>query len=118
MLSAGPGSVSLPISVGGSPGVLDMSDVLLQVDIGATSAPLSSTGVPPGHVAADNLDPALVSYDTAGQQTGTGAGTLCEKVSASSLAQIPAPADLIGSGLLSCWQGYTAHNSLLGVLIK
>jgi cysteine-rich repeat protein len=117
VLTAGPGEVSLAIVIGGSPGSLDMSDVMLQIDLGATSTPVTSAGVPPGHVAAENLDPALVSYQTAGQHTANGAGLLCGKVSAASLAQIPAPADLVGGGLLSCWQGYTTQNSLLDVLV-
>jgi len=117
LLTAGPGSLALGIVIDGTPANLSMSDVLLSVLLGATSTPTVSAGLPPGHVASENLDPALVSYASGGQKNSNGAGYLCGKVSAESLAQIAIPQALAGSGLLNCSQSYTLSNSLLDVLV-
>jgi hypothetical protein len=117
LLNAGPGSISMAISLGGSPATLNMSNVKLQVTLGATSMPTSSTGNPPGHLASENLDPALVSYQSGSQKTTNGSGKLCGNVSAASLAQVPIPSALVGSGLFSCQQGYAATNTMLDVIV-
>lgn len=117
VLNAGPGSLEIALILSGSPATLDMSNVTIQVTTGSTSTPLTSTGAPPGHEANENLDPALVSYQSSGQKTNNGSGKLCGRVSAASLAQVPAPDALTGGGLLSCSQNYSANNSLLDVII-
>ncbi|MBW2458147.1 MAG: DUF4215 domain-containing protein [Deltaproteobacteria bacterium] len=118
LLTAGPGSISIAMVFSGNPATLDMSDTSLTILLGATSTPLSSTGVPPGHEASENLDPGLISYESGGQPTTNGSGKLCGKVSAASLAQVPIPSQLVGTGLLSCTQGYSAQNTLLDVLVS
>jgi len=95
----------------------DICRYVIQVTTGPTSTPLTSSGAPPGHEANEHLDPALVSYQSSGQKTNNGAGKLCGRVSAASLAQVPAPAALTGGGLLSCSQNYSMNNSLLDVII-
>ena len=63
-----------------------MTNTKLTGTIGGTSAPLGPSAVTPGHTAAENLDPALVSFPSMGQQNGNGAAQLCGNVTASSLA--------------------------------
>src|SRR5690606_3742011 len=105
------------LNLGGSPASLNMSNVILSVTLGATSAPTTTTANPPGHLPSENLDPALVSYQNGGQKTTNGSGKLCGNVSAASLAQVPIPSALVGGGLFSCSQNYTASNSLLDAIV-
>jgi hypothetical protein len=116
-LTAGPGKLSIGVNFAGAPGALRMSNARLTMSVGAVSTPLVSTGNTPGHLAAENLDPALQSYASNGQPNDNGAGKLCGNVSAASLDQIPVPADLVAGGAIPCDQGYTAQNSLLDVII-
>ncbi len=117
VLDAGPGDLTLNLLITGSPAALAMSDVKVNISIGATSVPLTSAGDPPGHLASEQLDPALSSYASAGQPSNNGAGKLCGKVSAASLATVPAPAALTGGGLLACSENYAMTNSLLDVIV-
>jgi len=110
-LSAGPGSLTFPPVFGGA-GELQFSNTMIKATVGASSTPLASSGTPPGHVAAENLDPALTSY---GSMTG---GSVCGGVSAASLAATPVPAALAQGGATACTQGYsTINNSLLDVFV-
>jgi cysteine-rich repeat protein len=118
LLKAGPGNLSLTLLLAGVPAPLNMSGATVTVSIGAAGAPLASAGNPPGHLAAEHLDPALVSFNTSGLPTATGAGELCGNVSAASLAKVPVPAALAAGGSTACSQGYTvANNSLLDVFV-
>lgn len=116
VLNAGPGALSINLVLSGTPASLDMSNVNIVVTINGTSTPLTSAGAPPGHLAAENLDPSLVSYHSAGQPNSNGAGQLCGRVSAASLDQVAAP-DALTSGFTACSQGYTMSNSLLDVIV-
>jgi hypothetical protein len=117
-LTAGPGSMTIGINIAGSPAPLKMSNAKFTVLINATTTPLmSSNGYTPGHLASEQLDPALVSFTNAGQPTANGAGKLCGNVSAASLAKVPAPAALIAGGANACIENYTATSSLLDILI-
>lgn len=113
VLNAGPGTIHLSLSFGGPPSLLKFTQTMMTGTIGMTSVPLTSTGLPPGHLASEQLDPALVSYATFGQPNANGAAKLCGNTSAASLAQAPIPASLIGA----CAQAYTAQNSILDLLI-
>jgi hypothetical protein len=114
VLTAGPGTITLTINLGGMPAPLAMSGVTVKTTIGAVSAPTQSMNMlPPGHLPAEHLDPTLMSYATAGQQNANGAGNLCGNASAASLAKVPLPAAVIQN----CNQ-YTAQNSLLDLLIN
>jgi hypothetical protein len=115
-LNAGPGSVTLTLLLAGQPAPLEMSGTKLTASLGATSTPLTSGGPTPGHLASEHLDPALVSFATAGQPNANGAAKLCGNVSAASLAKVPIPASLT-TGLSKCSQGYTVANSVLDLLI-
>jgi len=119
LLNAGPGTVRMNVTFAGSPAVLKLTETKLTVLIGAPNTPLASTtGNTPGHIAAENLDPSIQSFATAGQKTTNGAGKLCGNVSAASLAQVPIPAALAqGGGFTACQQNYPVTASLLDVII-
>ena len=94
-----------------------MSNVKITSPIGNVGTPLvSMMGNPPGHLPAENLDPALQSFATMAQPTANGTGKLCGNVYAASLDQVPIPAALL-SGSTACSQGYNAANSLLDVIV-
>ncbi|MBK9266451.1 MAG: DUF4215 domain-containing protein [Polyangiaceae bacterium] len=116
-LHAGPGNLTLAINFAGTPATLRMSGARLTASIGAVSTPLMSAGTTPGHLASENLDPALQTYASTGQPEDTGAGKLCGNVGATSLDKVPIPADLASGGQLACDQGYTVQNSLLDVIV-
>jgi cysteine-rich repeat protein len=116
-LTAGPGAFQLVASFGGGPAPLHLSNVKLAINIGSANAPLlSAGGVPPGHLASEHLDPALVSFATAGQTNANGAGKLCGDVSAASLAAIAVP-DQLTMGAFACAEGYTLQNTMLDVIV-
>ena len=118
VLDAGPGTMNMTVVFSGVPKNLKITSAKLTSSIGATSTPLSAAmPVPPGHLASEHVDPALVSFESGGQKTANGAAKLCGNVSALSLAQIPIPPTLVGGGLLACSQNYTAQNSMLDLLI-
>jgi cysteine-rich repeat protein len=112
-LNAGPGDISITISLAGVPATLNMLRAKLRGAVGPTSKPLVSTGSTPGHLASEHLDSALVSFATVGN------GKLCGDVTAQSLKNVPIPSALTGCGFLApCSQCYTTANSLLDVLIS
>ena len=110
-LHAGPGRMDVTLSFGGGPLTLSASSVRVRADVGSTSKPLASTGATPGHLAAEHLDPALVSFQ------GLANGELCANVSAAALAAVPVPASLQQGGSNACTENYPAVNSLLDVLV-
>ena len=115
VLTAGPGSAQLALVWGGTPTSLAMSNLVLKnLNNGAATTPLGSLGGPPGHLAAEHLDPALQSWETSGTKSVAGAGAMCGNISAASLAQTPIPSTFVGTG---CTQNYTVANSLLDVMI-
>jgi cysteine-rich repeat protein len=99
------GTFDLGITLGGSPANLHMSSSKVQANVGGVSTPATSTGLPPGHLASENLDPALQSFDSMTN------GELCGNVSALSLSTIAAP-----MAVLNYCSQYTGH-SLLDVLV-
>jgi cysteine-rich repeat protein len=101
-LLTGTGSILLPF-LGAN---LNLSDVEIKAKTSGFSAPTASAGSPPGHLASEHLDPALMSYSSMAN------GELCGRVSALSLAGTPAP-----SLAASCTTAYGVNNSLLDVLV-
>jgi cysteine-rich repeat protein len=111
LLTAGPGAVQVPLFAGSS---VRMTSTQLSVTTGASSTPLASAvGDPPGHLASENLDPALQSYATCGTTTSAGAGHICGDVVARSLASLPINPSLVST----CSEGYTVANSMLDVYV-
>ena len=117
VLSAGPGSALLRLDIGGVQAAWSMSSLRLLVTGGSSSTPLLSTGVSPGHLASEHLDPSLQSFATAGQPVGTAGGSLCANISAESLQQTPLPVAFVGCGISNCTQCYTAANTLLDAVV-
>jgi cysteine-rich repeat protein len=112
------GNVTINLLLAGAPASLRMTGTKVNVNVGTmVAAPLTSTGMTPGHLAAENLNPAFTTFLITGQQTASGAGKLCGNVSALSLAQVPMPSALVGCTLLTCSQCYTANNKLLDALV-
>jgi cysteine-rich repeat protein len=112
-LNAGPGNMALLLQFSaGTVSTLNLSNVRIRAAIGATSTPTTSAGTTPGHLASENLDPALTSFAT------MTSGQLCGAVSAASLAKVPIPAALLsGIGACAGTVTYKATNSLLDVLV-
>ena len=117
-LTAGPGNLTVMLSFSsGTSSPLNLSAVNIKATIGATSKPTVATGgTTPGHLATENLDPAIVSFATMSN------GQLCGNVSAFSLSKVPVPAALVTGGSNACVattdsKAYTTANSLLDVLV-
>jgi cysteine-rich repeat protein len=112
LTSVGAAEITLVVTLGGTPATLDMFGTKLRANVGGTSTPLASTnGGPPGHLAAEHLDPALQSFAT------TTGGELCGNVTSGSLAAVPIPSALVGCDLTHCSQCYTMTNTLLDVIV-
>jgi hypothetical protein len=87
----GPGDVSMPFSFGGPLVPAAFSHLVIRAQLDLPTAPLLSTsGVPPGYVAADHLDPALRAFPS------TTGGVLCGHVSAATLARMSLTLNLGG----------------------
>jgi cysteine-rich repeat protein len=109
ILTAGPGNAEITLPWAGTLADLAMSSLVLKILNGEATTPLGSLGGPPGHLAAEHLDPALQSWETAG---AGGSGTMCGNISAASLSQTPIP-----STILSNCSTYSIANSLLDLLV-
>jgi cysteine-rich repeat protein len=109
-LTADKGTLTLTVNLGGSAATLTMynANVTARSDQAATT-PKSSTGATPGHLASENLDPALQSFQV------LSGGKLCGDVSAGSLAQVTMPMSL--QGALTCTLGFGATNHLLDAIV-
>jgi cysteine-rich repeat protein len=105
----GPVEVSFTVSFVGVAVTMDIYNAKTRFVIGPSSAPLASTGAPPGHLASEHLDPALQSYQT------TSGGEMCGTLSAQSLYNTLAPSALTGA---ACGNFFTTSNTLLDVYIS
>jgi cysteine-rich repeat protein len=116
-LTAGPSTVNLALSIGGSVAIMTMRDAKISATIPSTPAP-DAPAPPPAKIAAG-----LTVFQT---MTATGADQgLCGDVTVASLAQIPVPSALT-TGTTKCSEGYTSCasgpvsatcNSLLDVFV-
>jgi cysteine-rich repeat protein len=117
-LNAGPGSMTIAVTLfagQGFPTLLRLSSVKLQIGVGPSGVPLASAmGTPPGHLPAEQLDPALTSFSALGTMMP---GKLCSNMSAQSFAQASIPPALLPGGMFACQQNYAQSNSLLDVLV-
>ena len=119
-LTTTPGAARVDLLLQGVPASFAISGLHISVPTGAASTPLTSAGLPPGHLEAEQLDPALQSFATAGTLTGIPAapsGRLCGNISAMSMRLTPIPAALQAGGATPCFEGYTLANSLLDVFV-
>jgi cysteine-rich repeat protein len=91
VLTAGPGSLRLPLGIGNN-GPVNVSGLRLRGNVGGVSVPgASASGVTPGHVAGEHLDPMLSSFASITN------GQLCGNMSARSLSILQTPPGLICS---------------------
>ena len=111
VLNASGGRFSLtpsPLNSAANAGRLDLSSVVLQALVGAatTTLPETTSGLPPGHLAAENIPVGTHAFIT------MSSGKLRGNISAASLAATPISAPLVGNG-----SGYTATNTWLDIMI-
>ncbi|MDQ3365420.1 MAG: DUF4215 domain-containing protein [Myxococcota bacterium] len=111
-LQAGPADFPLTVSFAGVAVTMNMLAARFHTLVGGTSTPLVSTGSPPGHLAAEHLDPALVSFAT------TSGGEQCGNTTAKSLADTLVPSVVVGCGFGKCTQCFTSSNTLLDMYIS
>ncbi len=117
VLNVSGGRLSLPFDLGAGLTLARLSSVRMNVTLNAASTPLASTGMPPGHLATEHIDPVLSAFASGGQPTAVAAGKLCGNVRASSIAAMAIPSALLSGGATPCGQNYTSNNSLLDVLV-
>jgi cysteine-rich repeat protein len=110
-LDAGPADMTFNVNFVGVDVTMDMFSTTLRALIGAATNPLISTnGTTPGHLPAENLDPALVSFATMGAPTQA---DLCGATTARSLEETNMPTTVVSY----CPQ-YTISHSLLDLYIS
>jgi cysteine-rich repeat protein len=107
-LSADPATLILHVTLAGSVATLTMHEAKISAKAGTSDAPTASTGATPGHLASEHLDGAISSFRTAS------AGTMCGKITASSLNTVTMPTALQG---LLCGFKFDATNHLLDALV-
>jgi cysteine-rich repeat protein len=106
------GTIDLHLVLGGANAVLHMSTAVITANAGAATKPATSTGAAPGHLAAENLDPALTSFASMSN------GVLCGNISAASLATVPIPTQLT-TGISACTTPvYATTNTLLDAIVN
>ena len=106
-----PGTLIVTLNLTSGPASVRITNAKLHANIGPTSKPTVSPGTTPGHVAGENVDPAIVTFASMSN------GQMCGNVSAQSLANAPPPATILAGGALSCGEGYTTASSLLDVIV-
>jgi cysteine-rich repeat protein len=110
VLNAGPSNLAITVNFVGTDVTMDMFNTKFRAPIGSATTPLSSSGGPPGHLASENLDPALQSFATMGTSNST--GEMCGATRSRSLANIQVP-----SALIEYCSNYTVAHSMLDVFI-
>lgn len=110
VLNAGPGNMAFTVSFVGTNVTMDMFNTRFRATTGAATTPLVSTGTTPGHLASENLDPALTSFGTMG--TAAAPGEICGSTAAASLDSTQIPAALI-----AYCSNYTVSHTLLDLYI-
>jgi cysteine-rich repeat protein len=115
VLNANPGNIQLPLL---SEVPITLSSAKLRLSLGASSEPLASSGVAPGHPASEHLLPGLVSFASGGPPAGSGdSAQLCGNISAASLSLVAIPAAYAVGGASQCREDYGAARSFLDLLV-
>ncbi len=113
-LTAGPGSVSLNLSLGGAVTAMSVSHASLNAPIGTLSTPLESTnGGNPGHLPSEHVAPSLQTFSSLGATQSSGAATLCGNVAAASLSKA-----LLPSIVVSSCAGLTSTSTALDLIVS
>ncbi len=108
-LTAGPNTVSLTITLSGTPANLTLNNAKIAGTVG------NATDTPAGLPASTKLESGLMVLETI-TANGNNQG-LCGDITVASLKAIAVPAALLQGGADACTQNYTAANSLLDVLV-
>jgi hypothetical protein len=116
VMTVGPGSFTMPLPLGGTKAKVKFSNGKITARLRSPSKPLKSSGPPKGHLPAENLDPTLTSFASAGGVTAGDAGRMCGRIGALSFSKVPVPPEMI-TGPGACAQKYTAANSMLDVMV-
>src|SRR5262249_55541056 len=115
LLTAGPGSLLLTLPIAGVYAPLSFSSARLSASVGMATTPTTNvSGTFRGHLASENLDPSLQSFETTGMAS---VGNLCGNVSAASLSMVPIPTMFVPPGATACEESYTAGNTLLDLIV-
>ena len=103
------GTVELNLVLAGSVATLTMKNTILKATSGMASSPTASTGATPGHLATENIDPMLKTFES------MAGGTICGDITAASLQAVTLSSTFDGL----CGEGYTMANgnSLLDVVV-
>jgi cysteine-rich repeat protein len=86
-LTAGPGTIeTLRLLFAGAPANVELRNVHIDatLDTGLSKPTVSTTGLPPGHVASEHLSPDFVTFESSGFTSAIGG--MCSDVTARSLA--------------------------------
>ena len=112
------GTLNLIMTIGGSLSVLHVSSAKIHAPIGTPpTAPLTSSGATPGHLAIEHLSPTLTSFSAMGGAHTAPTAEMCGNISANSLANTALPAALLPGGSDACTEGYTSANRMLDVFV-
>jgi len=116
VLNANPGNIQLPLF---GEVAVSLSSAKVRLHLGASSEPLASSGLAPGHLASEHLRPGLTSFASGGPPPpGNGdPGQLCGNLSAASLAAVAIPSAYAIGGASPCSEDYSATRSFLDLLV-
>lgn len=110
-LNTTPANMAFTVNFVGVDVTMDMFNTKIRAPIGAVSTPLTSTGAPPGHLAAEHLDPTLQSFATMGSTMVP--ADLCGATTARSLANTNLPTAIVNP---YC-SNYTIGHSMLDLYV-
>ncbi|MEI9941045.1 MAG: hypothetical protein WDO69_27830 [Pseudomonadota bacterium] len=116
VLNANTGNIQLPLF---SEVPISLSSTKVRLNLGASSEPLASSGLAPGHLASEHLRAGLSSFASAGPPPPRNGdpGELCANISAASLSAVVIPAAYASGGTSQCSEGYVATRSFLDLLV-
>jgi cysteine-rich repeat protein len=114
VLNAGPANMKFTVNFVGVAVTMDMFRTKMTGQIQATSTPTVSTGGTPGHLASENLDPALVSFMGIGAHDANNrpTGEICGATTAASLYNTKVPAAVV-----TYCSNYSIDHTLLDLYI-
>lgn len=111
VLTAGPANMTFDVNFVGTAVTMDMFDTRVRAMTGVPNTPTASSSGTPGHLASENLDPALTSFSVMGSQTMK--AEMCGNTTAASLASTAVPATI-----LTYCSNYTIGHTLLDLYVS
>lgn len=110
VLNTNPGNMTFTVNFVGVDVTMDLFNTTLRAPIGNATTPTVSTGTPPGHTAAEHLDPTIQSFATMGSTQVP--ADLCGATTARSLDNTNLPTSIV-----NICTNYTIGNSFLDLYI-